>query len=246
MKFTYSEHASGKSVLTALKEPGQCPEQQPLILKLNWSFFFSSTYWLLLIDPLSRLAALLTKCSRHSPSLQSAEAAGPTPTWCCWQWSAASCWSALCCWPPGRWSSLFTTGGSLHASRVHAREPATRWWVGAGLFSLETEWRGEKNTAESPTVSLCFFRHLEHVAVPAIKQYGLFFLNNKTFTSSISSLLNLWGDFVKIDLYLKKKLTFDDLNHIVTHLLKRFYLLRLFWFLCFYIFTVLFFFSTVT
>lgn len=28
MKFTYSEHASGRSVLTALKEPGQCSTQQ--------------------------------------------------------------------------------------------------------------------------------------------------------------------------------------------------------------------------
>lgn len=27
MKFTYSEHASGQSILTALKEPGQCSRQ---------------------------------------------------------------------------------------------------------------------------------------------------------------------------------------------------------------------------
>jgi len=29
MKFTYSEHANGKSVLTALKEPGQCVVPAP-------------------------------------------------------------------------------------------------------------------------------------------------------------------------------------------------------------------------
>lgn len=38
MKFTYSEHASGKSILTALKEPGQSPEQQQL-MNLIFEFY---------------------------------------------------------------------------------------------------------------------------------------------------------------------------------------------------------------
>lgn len=41
MKFTYSEHASGQSILSALKEPGQCYKQQYIMLSfLGFLFWF--------------------------------------------------------------------------------------------------------------------------------------------------------------------------------------------------------------
>lgn len=48
MKFTYSEHASGKSILTALKEPGQQQQLMNLIFKFylweNHVIFKASFY----------------------------------------------------------------------------------------------------------------------------------------------------------------------------------------------------------
>lgn len=135
MKFTYSEHASGKSVLTALKEPGQWATNlfmlHPYCSQLK--FFLPpppplphlGCYFLLRRRPVQ--TSISNWAFLPSPTFQSAEAVGPTLARCCWQWLAASCSLASCCSLSGRWSSPFMTGGSLHASRVHAHELDMRW-----------------------------------------------------------------------------------------------------------------------